>query len=72
MDVDLSVVQERDPKGLYEKVAQGLIKGFTGVGKKEFYLPLHFLLFLALIRQAIFNDNIIYSYPFLDDLFIIC
>ena len=32
MDVDLSVVQERDPKGLYEKVAQGLIKGFTGVG----------------------------------------
>lgn len=31
MDVPLSVVQERDPKGLYEKVAKGEIKGFTGV-----------------------------------------
>lgn len=31
MDVDLSVVQERDPKGLYEKVAKGELKGFTGV-----------------------------------------
>ena len=40
MDVDLSVVQERDPKGLYEKVAQGLIKGFTGVGTMTLH-PLH-------------------------------
>jgi len=31
MDVPLSVVQARDPKGLYKKVAKGLIKGFTGV-----------------------------------------
>mmetsp|Transcript_4405 Transcript_4405/g.4414 ORF Transcript_4405/g.4414 Transcript_4405/m.4414 type:complete len:1042 (-) Transcript_4405:328-3453(-) len=31
MDVPLSVVQERDPKGLYKKVAAGEIKHFTGV-----------------------------------------
>ena len=31
MDVPLSVVQERDPKGLYKKVAAGELKGFTGV-----------------------------------------
>ena len=31
MDVPLSVVQERDPKGLYAKVAAGELKGFTGV-----------------------------------------
>jgi len=31
LDVPLSVVQQRDPKGLYKKVAEGKIKGFTGV-----------------------------------------
>lgn len=31
MDVPLKVVQDRDPKGLYEKVAKGELKGFTGV-----------------------------------------
>ncbi|GAB5030962.1 sulfate adenylyltransferase [Nannochloropsis oceanica] len=31
MDVPLDVVQDRDPKGLYKKVAAGEIKGFTGV-----------------------------------------
>jgi adenylyl-sulfate kinase len=31
MDVPLSVVQDRDPKGLYEKVAKGELKHFTGV-----------------------------------------
>jgi 3'-phosphoadenosine 5'-phosphosulfate synthase len=31
MDVPLSVVQKRDPKGLYKKVAEGKLKGFTGV-----------------------------------------
>ena len=31
MDVPLSVVQKRDPKGLYKKVAEGKIKGMTGV-----------------------------------------
>jgi len=31
MDVPLSVVQDRDPKGLYAKVDAGEIKGFTGV-----------------------------------------
>lgn len=31
MDVPLTVVQERDPKGLYKKVAAGEIKGFTGI-----------------------------------------
>lgn len=31
MDVPLKIVQERDPKGLYKKVAAGEIKGFTGV-----------------------------------------
>jgi 3'-phosphoadenosine 5'-phosphosulfate synthase len=31
MDVPLTVVQERDPKGLYKKVAAGELKGFTGV-----------------------------------------
>jgi adenylylsulfate kinase len=31
IDAPLSVVQQRDPKGLYKKVAEGKIKGFTGV-----------------------------------------
>ena len=31
MDVPLIVVQDRDPKGLYKKVAAGELKGFTGV-----------------------------------------
>lgn len=31
MDVPLKIVQERDPKGLYKKVASGELKGFTGV-----------------------------------------
>lgn len=31
MDVPLSVVQDRDPKGLYKKVAAGELKGFTGI-----------------------------------------
>lgn len=31
MNVPLSVVEERDPKGLYKKVKSGEIKGFTGV-----------------------------------------
>mmetsp|Transcript_13168 Transcript_13168/g.20061 ORF Transcript_13168/g.20061 Transcript_13168/m.20061 type:complete len:1009 (+) Transcript_13168:60-3086(+) len=31
MDVPLEVVSERDPKGLYKKVAAGELKGFTGV-----------------------------------------
>lgn len=31
IDAPLSVVQTRDPKGLYQKVAEGKIKGFTGV-----------------------------------------
>ena len=30
MDVPLTVVQERDPKGLYKQVAEGKLKGFTG------------------------------------------
>jgi len=31
VDAPLKVVQERDPKGLYKKVAEGKIKNFTGV-----------------------------------------
>jgi len=31
IDAPLSVVQQRDPKGLYAKVAEGKIKNFTGV-----------------------------------------
>merc|ERR1712187_248903 len=31
IDAPLAVVQKRDPKGLYAKVAEGKIKGFTGV-----------------------------------------
>merc|ERR1719487_1103640 len=31
LDVPLEVVKKRDPKGLYAKVAKGLIKGFTGI-----------------------------------------
>lgn len=31
IDVPLEVVQARDPKGLYKKVAEGKIKGFTGI-----------------------------------------
>lgn len=40
MDVPLSVVQERDPKGLYKKVAAGELKGFTGVDD-PYEEPLH-------------------------------
>ena len=31
MDVPIDVVKKRDPKGLYAKVAKGLIKNFTGI-----------------------------------------
>lgn len=31
VDVPLSVAEERDPKGLYKKARQGLIKNFTGI-----------------------------------------
>ena len=31
MNVPLTEVQKRDPKGLYKKVAAGEIKGFTGI-----------------------------------------
>ena len=31
MDVPLSVVQARDPKGLYKKARAGEIKNFTGI-----------------------------------------
>ena len=31
LDVPLDVVKARDPKGLYAKVAKGMIKGFTGI-----------------------------------------
>ena len=40
MDVPLSVVQARDPKGLYKKAADGEIKGFTGVDD-PYEPPLH-------------------------------
>jgi 3'-phosphoadenosine 5'-phosphosulfate synthase len=40
MDVPLTVVQERDPKGLYKKVAAGELKGFTGVDD-PYEEPLH-------------------------------
>jgi 3'-phosphoadenosine 5'-phosphosulfate synthase len=40
MDVPLEVVQQRDPKGLYKKVAAGEIKGFTGVDD-PYEPPLH-------------------------------
>mmetsp|Transcript_1482 Transcript_1482/g.2435 ORF Transcript_1482/g.2435 Transcript_1482/m.2435 type:complete len:1032 (+) Transcript_1482:189-3284(+) len=40
MDVPLKVVQERDPKGLYKKVAAGELKGFTGVDD-PYEKPLH-------------------------------
>jgi len=40
VDVPLSVVQERDPKGLYAKVAAGQLKGFTGVDD-PYEPPLH-------------------------------
>lgn len=31
VDVPLNVAEERDPKGLYKKARQGLIKNFTGI-----------------------------------------
>jgi len=31
VDTPISVCEERDPKGLYAKVRQGLLKGFTGI-----------------------------------------
>ena len=40
MNVPLDVVQERDPKGLYAKVAAGELKGFTGVDA-PYEQPLH-------------------------------
>jgi len=40
MDVPLEIVQQRDPKGLYEKVARGELKGFTGVDD-PYEPPLH-------------------------------
>ncbi|ODV87882.1 hypothetical protein CANARDRAFT_26070 [[Candida] arabinofermentans NRRL YB-2248] len=45
VDVPLSVAEERDPKGLYKKAREGLIKNFTGIDdpyeapeKPEIYL----------------------------------
>lgn len=40
MDVPLEEVQRRDPKGLYEKVKKGELKGFTGVDA-PYEAPLH-------------------------------
>ena len=40
MDVPLTIVQDRDPKGLYAKVAAGQLKGFTGVDD-PYEAPLH-------------------------------
>uniref|UniRef100_A0A7S3JZK1 Adenylyl-sulfate kinase n=1 Tax=Aureoumbra lagunensis TaxID=44058 RepID=A0A7S3JZK1_9STRA len=40
LDVPLTVVQDRDPKGLYAKVASGEIKDFTGVDA-PYEPPLH-------------------------------
>ena len=31
MDVPIEVAEERDPKGLYKKAREGVIKEFTGV-----------------------------------------
>jgi adenylyl-sulfate kinase len=31
VNAPLSVCEERDPKGLYEKARSGLLKGFTGI-----------------------------------------
>ena len=39
MDVPLDVVQKRDPKGLYAKVAKGEIKSFTGMSADAPYEP---------------------------------
>jgi 3'-phosphoadenosine 5'-phosphosulfate synthase len=39
MDVPITVVQERDPKGLYAKVASGEIKSFTGMSADAPYEP---------------------------------
>ncbi|KAJ1452298.1 Adenylylsulfate kinase-domain-containing protein, partial [Pelagophyceae sp. CCMP2097] len=40
MNVPLEIVQDRDPKGLYAKVAAGELKGFTGVDA-PYEVPLH-------------------------------
>ena len=31
VDVPIAVAESRDPKGLYKKARQGIIKGFTGI-----------------------------------------
>ncbi len=31
VDVPITVAESRDPKGLYKKARQGIIKGFTGI-----------------------------------------
>ena len=31
MDVPIEVAEQRDPKGLYKKAREGIIKGFTGI-----------------------------------------
>lgn len=48
VDVPLSVAEERDPKGLYKKAREGLIKNFTGIDdpyeapeKPEIHLNTH-------------------------------
>ncbi|KAF8249371.1 adenylylsulfate kinase [Wilcoxina mikolae CBS 423.85] len=33
VDIPISVAEERDPKGLYKKARQGLIKDFTGISE---------------------------------------
>ncbi|KAK7242083.1 adenylylsulfate kinase [Aureococcus anophagefferens] len=42
MNVDIDVVQARDPKGLYAKVKAGEITSFTGMSEDAPYeMPLH-------------------------------
>jgi hypothetical protein len=64
MDVPLSVVQERDPKGLYKKVAAGELKG--GSQSKQlitFSLFLYFYIFMYIyIYIYIYIFTYIYIY----------
>jgi adenylyl-sulfate kinase len=57
MDVPLTVVQDRDPKGLYKKAAAGEIKGFTGIDD-PYEAPEH--------AEIVIQNNVSAIVPFTD------
>lgn len=52
VDTPLSICEQRDTKGLYEKARKGLIKGFTGIDQ-EYQKPDHPELVLKTANMSI-------------------